>query len=219
MDFLSFSNLLSQSYRRRRGIARPEDRNIEVVVVGTVSQGNGQEARELIRGKKDYILTPPVPRNPEVWERLKDAHSAFEVRQVALRIDKKIPTTHWRALHTHADDFLGAKKLHSYPKSDRPRSDEKRIHFVAKVISGFMQDIAPTTALKRLARLSLPNTQDIQKSVEEAAMWDSKPEHRKSRTKRLIALERGKGSSQWWNVYQDETDRIWREPVEREIDQ
>ena len=75
-----------------------------------------------------------------------------------------------------------------------------------------MQNIAPTTATKRLGRLSLATAQDIKKSLEEDAMWYSRPPQRKQKMKRLIAIKHDEGSSQWWNVYQDERDRIWREP-------
>jgi hypothetical protein len=216
MDYLSFNDLVGQAARRRSGLALSSDRNIEVVVVGTVSPGKERDARKLIRGRKNYILTPPAPGNPELWTRLKNTRSAAEVQLLALQILNVSPTQHWIVLHSHAEDFLRAKTLHNYPRSKRPRSDEKRIHFFAKVLSGFMQDIAPATATKRLSHLSLPSAQDIKKSFEEEAMWSSKPQFRKQGMKRLIAVERDRGSSQWWNVYQDERDRVWREPKEEE---
>jgi hypothetical protein len=82
------------------------------------------------------------------------------------------------------------------------------------VLSGFIQDIAPATATKKLARLALPNAQEIYKSFKEEAAWRSKPQFRKKKMKRLIAIERDSGSNRWWNVYQDEKDHTWHEPVE-----
>ncbi|MBZ5643432.1 MAG: hypothetical protein LAO19_11780 [Acidobacteriia bacterium] len=213
MDPLHFDGLFVQSARRQVGLSRSGG-NIEVVVVGTVTPGKGEDARKLLKGKKDFVFTPPVPGNPELWKRLKNVSSASEVRQLALQIGKIIPTMHWGVLHSHARDFLRAKKLHNYPRSNRPRSDEKRIYFFAKVLSGFMQDIAPATATKRLARLSLPNAREISESFEEDAMWRSMPQFRKQGMKYLIAVERERGSSQWWNLYRDEKDRILREPRE-----
>ena len=213
MDSLQFDGLFVQSARRQIGLARSGG-NIEVVVVGTVSPGMEEEIRKLLKGKKDYVFNPPMPGRPELWKRLKNSYSASEVQQVALQIGRIFPTSHWGVLHSHAKDFLRAKKLHNYPRSNRPRSDEKRVYFFAKVVSGFMQDIAPATATKKLARLKLPNATDIYRSFEEKAMWRSMPNYRKQGMKRLIAIEREKGSTQWWNVHQDEKNHTWREPLE-----
>jgi hypothetical protein len=147
-------------------------------------------------GNEQYIFTPPTPGKPELWKRLKEARSVSELQGLAICIGETIPTVHWNALHSHAVDFLKAKKLRNYPGSNRPRSDEKRLHFVAKVLSGFMQDIAPATATKRLSRLSLSDAGDIQKSFEEEAIWYSKPQYRTQKMKRLVRIEREKCSVQ-----------------------
>lgn len=185
----------------------------EVVVVGVVAPGKEGPAEELIRGKENFIFAPPYPAHPELWNQLKRARTVSEVEEATDHIAKMIPTAHWRALRSHAREFLSAKKLHHYPKSRRrPSSDDKRLQFIAKVWSGFMQDISPATATKRLSRLRLPNKDEIWDSLEEAALWSVSPRHRKKKMRQLIRVERETGSSQWWNVFKDETERVWREP-------
>jgi len=217
MDYLAFHDVLAQAEQQRRGLSRARARKIELVCVAIVAPEKTVDARQLVKGKPDWIFTPPRYPLPEMWERLKKARSISEVQRVARDLHvryRAISVAQWEPFHTHAADFLRAKKLHNYPRSERPGSDEKRIHFFAKVLSGFMQNVAPATATKRLGHLSLPNKQGLKRSSEEHAMWYSKVRYRKGKMKRLIAVERDRGSLEWWNVYQDESDRTWREPSE-----
>jgi hypothetical protein len=241
MDYLSFFDVLSQSYRRRMGLARARDRKVDVVIVSVVSAERFDDARELVKGKKGYVLTPPDLPRPDLWEGLKDAHSAADIQRIArmLHLDGHISWAQWAPLHCHAEDLVRARKLHNYPDSEkRASSDEKRIHFFAKVLSGLMQGpwiatkvrlringrrrtfhfhwnegIAPATATKRLARLPLPNKEYFERYWKEAAAWDSKPIYRKTPMKRLVGYERQAITGEWMAVYQDQTDRKWREKI------
>ncbi len=183
MGYLPFFEVIAQAERRRRGLSRAHDRRVEVVKVAVVLPEKLEHARQLLRGKKGWILMPPEPPRPEIWERLKRARSVAEVRQTARDLHERnrmISAPQWEAFHSHAEDLLRAKKLHNYPKSNRPHSDDKRIHFFAKVLAGLMQGIAPATATKRLARLPLPNSHDIRRDLENYAesFWEA---HRKEK--------------------------------------
>ena len=241
MDSLSFFDLLSQSERQRRGLARARDRKVDVVIVSAVPPQRFDDARKLVRGKKGYVLTLPILPRPELWERLKDAHSAADVQRIArrLHLDRHISAAQWAPLHCHAQDLVRARKLHNYPNSKkRASSDEKRIHFFAKVLSGLMQGpgiatkarlringrrrtihfhqnegISPATATKRLARLPLPKKEDFKRDWEEDAAWYSKPMYRKRPMRRLNAYERQAATGDWCAVYEDQTGRIWREKI------
>jgi hypothetical protein len=107
-------------------------------------------AAALVRGRKNWKLQPPVLPRRELWERLKNARSVVDVRQVARGLRRNHPFFS-NILNTHAEDLLRAKQLPNYPGSNRPRSDEKRIWFFAKVLAGLEGGIAPVTATKRLA--------------------------------------------------------------------
>lgn len=217
VNYLEFHEAASRSERRRRGLSKRGKAGSEFVQVATVAPDKIHQARQLIRGKAGWILTPPRYACPEVWERLKKARSVSEVQRTARELHvrhRAISAAQWTPFHDHAADFLRAKALHNYPKSKRPLSDEKRMHFCAKVLSGFMQDIAPATATKRLARLPLPTRKDLRRSFEDEAAWLSKPQFRKRLMRRLISVERERGSSEWWNVYEDEQGRSWRERSE-----
>ncbi|MCI0722927.1 MAG: hypothetical protein L0338_28760 [Acidobacteria bacterium] len=130
--------------------------------------------QQLLKDKKGWMLTLPERPRPEVWNRLKRARSVAEVRKIADELHKgnrTISAAQWKPFHFRARDLLRAKRLHNYPKSNRPRSDDKRIHFFAKVLAGLMQGIAPATAAKRLSNLALPDSheiaRDFQRSCEE----------------------------------------------------
>lgn len=238
MDYLSFFKLLSQSERQRSGLARAQDGKVDVVIVSVVAPRRSDDARELIKGKKEFVLTPPILPKPELWGRLKDARSAADVQRLArtLHLCGDISAAQWAPLHCHAQDLLRAKQLHNYPKNEREGSDEKRIHFFAKVLSGLMQGssmamkvrlridgrrrtihvhqnegISPATATKRLAHLPLPKREDFERVWKEHAAWYSKPIYRKSPMKRLRAYERQAATGEWYAVWEDQTGRIWRE--------
>ena len=107
-------------------------------------------AAALVRGRKGWELQPPVLPRRELWQRLKRGRSVADVRQVARGLRRSHPT-YSNIFNARAEDLLRAKQLPNYPRSDRPRSDEKRIWFFAKVLAGLEEGIAPLTATKRLA--------------------------------------------------------------------
>jgi len=128
-----------------------------------------KDACELVRRNKNWRLTPPVFPRPELWQRLNKTRSVAEVRKIAGRIRRVYPLLA-SLLYSQAADFLAAKKLHNCPKSNRPRSDDKRAQFFSKVLAGLRVGIAPATATKRLAHSSLPDSKTIiVRSLEEGA--------------------------------------------------
>ncbi|MCI0722935.1 MAG: hypothetical protein L0338_28805 [Acidobacteria bacterium] len=171
MDGLSFFETVTRPLRQRQGLLPARSERVEVVATAVVLPEKLRYARQLLKDAKSWILTPPEPPRPEVWSRLKKARSVAEVRKIAdelHRVNRTISAAQWKPLHLHARDFLRAKRLHSYPKSDRPRSDDKRIHFFAKILAGLMQGIAPATAIKRLSNLALPDSHDITREFEKS---------------------------------------------------
>jgi len=121
-----------------------------------------QELLRDIKGK-GWITSSAVVAAPEIWEQLKRADSVKEIQKVARRIrrwaSRYRPRNDWATrlpdtLASNADKVLIAKRLPNYPQAPeakRPRSDDKRIEFFAKVLAGAMLDIAPITAAKRLS--------------------------------------------------------------------
>lgn len=136
----------------------------EVIVVAVVLPEMANHVRRLVRNQRGWILTPPIPPRPQVWERLKEAHSVADVRQFVDKLHKRfqmINEWQWEALRSGAQDLLSAKRLTNYPDSDRQRSDDKRIQFWSKVLAGSLLGIAPATATKRLSHLPLPTSQEL----------------------------------------------------------
>lgn len=105
---------------------------------------------------KYWDFTPPDFPKPQLWKGLNEARSVHDLREVTRRL-RRISPEFASFLSSHAEGILRAKHLPNYPKSNRPRSDDKRIQFFAKVLAGLELGIAPATALKRLARLPFPH--------------------------------------------------------------
>ncbi len=119
---------------------------------------------------KDWVIFRPVSPAPEIWELLKRARSIREIREASRRIRKWLsqcrPDGHWwlpgepidipDALDLYADKILSGKRLPNYAKTNRPRSDDKRIEFFSKILAGARVGIAPITAAKRLSRWHWP---------------------------------------------------------------
>jgi len=112
----------------------------------------------LVRRDKNWRFTPPTSARSEIWKRLTIARSVAEVRKIARRLRPLYPLLA-STLDSHAEDFLRAKQLPNYPRSNRPRSADKRTQFFAKTLAGLSLRIAPATAIKRLAHSALPDTQ------------------------------------------------------------
>lgn len=123
--------------------------------------------KELLQKTKtkewNWVVSSPVVAAPELWSGLKRARSAREIQEVSRRIrrwaSEYVPREQCAvsisdALFSHADQVLNAKRLPNYPKAPkkkRPRSDDKRVEFFAKILAGLTLGIAPITAAKRLS--------------------------------------------------------------------
>lgn len=134
------------------------------VIVIPVSKAARTLPREM--RSKDWAIFRPVMPAPELWEQLKQARSAREIRAVSRKIRKWVdkefgqagrwlpgspPVDYCDALHMYAESIIVGKRLPSYAKTDRPSSDDKRVQLVAKVLAGARYGIAPVTAAKRLS--------------------------------------------------------------------
>jgi hypothetical protein len=135
----------------------------------TMSQ---QQLQTWQRTQDGWHYVPPISPSPQVWARLKKARTVSEVRSVAhdlkgwanrtpcsyymidgqRREDPRVPILpmHLGVFHTHAKKILAAKKLWTYPRTNRPMSDDKRIEFFGKSLAGLMFGLAPATAQRRL---------------------------------------------------------------------
>lgn len=123
--------------------------------------------------KKDkhgvWAIEPPVIPSPDLWEDLKEARSERAITAIAAKIaqwdqEQQLGYTQnprsselakydfIRALTTHARTIMEALQLPEYPKTERSKSDDKRVWFFAKVLAGLMCEQRPLYTLKRLSR-------------------------------------------------------------------
>jgi hypothetical protein len=109
----------------------------------------------LVRRNKNWSFRPPAFPRPGIWKRLIKARTVADIRRIRREQYRVLASI----LYSHAEDFLRAKRLHNYPESNRPGSDDKRIQFFSKVLAGLKLGIAPATATKRLAHSGLPDSQ------------------------------------------------------------
>jgi hypothetical protein len=77
------------------------------------------------------------------------------------------------ALDLYAEQFLKGKNLPCYAKTDRPRSDDKRVEFLSKVLAGARFGLAPITAAKRLSHWHFPSDW-AEKALDEHVEWSEK---------------------------------------------
>ena len=137
-----------------------------------------EELATKFKGDENWVLSRPVFPQPGVWESLKRARSQRAVRKVAVQMRawarKLMPgAARWRwsdplipVVNKRAEELVRAKRLPSYPRSSRPRSDDKRVEWFAKVLAGLESDIAPATAVKSLGRIRFPKD-EVRKIKEE----------------------------------------------------
>ncbi len=144
-----------------------------------------QEFNALETGQeKASVRYPKIPGEPHLWEALKRARSAAEVRRICSRSkhwlkwerqgkwkDSTGRERHWyrqspcacpKALHDHAGEFCRALRDDRYPgggKQNRPSSDNKRIEYLARVMAGLslLRPISPATADDLLRKMK-PST-------------------------------------------------------------
>lgn len=126
--------------------------------------GSSKETRQFIQRLEKlygtpYEVVPRIPPNSAAWDQLKRAHTEREIRRVAESIRRwaqQVERSDWQTefplvIRDHAKDLLRAKKSWNYPRKGRPKSDDKRVLFFAKVLAGFMFGLSPGYATKRLA--------------------------------------------------------------------
>jgi len=145
----------------------------------------GEEWRERVRQEEeefDAISTgrktvtveaPPIMGEPHLWEALKKANNAAQVRRICRRSKywlkwefegeingkhfySRVPSYCPKALYDKAEKFCEAKLSDRYPgSSERPSSDDKRIEYLARVMAGLSlkSPIAPATAVDVLRKM------------------------------------------------------------------
>lgn len=112
-----------------------------------------------------WVIFRPVMPKPAVWEQLREARTVSQIKAAARGIGKLqscfVSSTPWAqnpagAFRHYAEGILLAKRLPNYPRTRRPRSDDKRVEFLAKTMAGLTLGLAPITALKRLSHWRWP---------------------------------------------------------------
>jgi len=116
------------------------------------------------------LVFPSLNAQPKLWSGLKEAHSA----KALLRIGEVIyqwladaqpgiaETPEYRTtLCERSEEILSVRGLWNYPRTNRPKSDDKRIEFYAEAFAGLSSGVSPATATKKLARWIPPRLWDI----------------------------------------------------------
>jgi len=110
------------------------------------------------KAKSLWVQDPVFPR-PHLWQQLKEASSAAEMKRVTVRIARwasRYAHPRWRRdLREHAVGLFEAKQnLWTYPRSDRASSDNKRVEFFGKALAALILGISPATGTRKLLRWS-----------------------------------------------------------------
>jgi hypothetical protein len=151
---------------------------------------------------KGWLISRPVMPAPRIWTLLKRARTTEEISRASREMRRWMtkeygegvgrwlpgsqPTEFADVLELHADKILIAKRLPTYAKTDRKRSDDKRVVFLSKILAGARFGLAPITAAKRLSHWHWPRDWD-EKSMKEYVEW-SKTEFAKSRKEKVHTL-------------------------------
>lgn len=131
-----------------------------------------EEFQRLVMGDAPRMTTTPtIPAERHIWEALKRARTAAEVRRaysrskIWLRSRVNYPGGgYWdwswspypRELHRRAEEFCKAKLDRRYPASDmRPSGDYRRIEYFARVMAGLSlpKPISPSYSVEVLRKL------------------------------------------------------------------
>jgi len=116
---------------------------------------------------KGWTILRPLQPAPELWEQLKRAQTVAGIKKASRGISKWMsrefedtqlpwpPIDFSDALDLYAETLLVGMKLPSYARTDRSRSDDKRVNHLAKVLAGARLGLAPITAVKRLSHWNL----------------------------------------------------------------
>lgn len=99
-----------------------------------------------------YRTERAIAPKPDLWEALKKAKTAKEVREAYRQAG------YWKSrlfkLRDHPRKFLAAKRSPRYPRSSRPSSDLKRIQYLARAMAGIHLGLSPFTSVRLLEKLS-----------------------------------------------------------------
>jgi hypothetical protein len=132
---------------------------------------------DLATGKNSVkVVSPAIAAERELWEALKRARTAAQVRRICnqscywlkwkwerewhgKRSHFESPSPCPRALYDHAKAFCRAKRDPRYPSRDRRESgDYRRIEYLARVMAGLslVKPIPPATAVDLLRKMNHP---------------------------------------------------------------
>jgi len=137
---------------------------VEAPILIPVSAAS-QKLPKRMTAEKGWVVFRPVMPKPAIWEQLKKARTVPQIKGVARGIGRLqacfVSSTPWAqnpagAFRHCAEGILAAKRLPNYPRTNRPRSDDKRVEFLAKTMAGLTLGLAPITALKRLSHWRWP---------------------------------------------------------------
>lgn len=163
-----------------------------------VSKG-AQELPVEIMKSREWVISRPVMPAPEIWELLKGARTTEHIRKASREMSRWMATEYgpgvgrWLpgspplelpdALELYSGQLLLGKRLPSYAKTKRPKSDDKRVVFLSKVLAGARFGLAPITATKRLSHWDWPKDWDERKMKEFLDL--SKAEFAKSKKQKV----------------------------------
>lgn len=130
-----------------------------------------KEENLFARARSNPVKTrwPARPAERHLWEALKRARTATQVRRICSRSKIwlsgrwDLPTGYsmeWfypQTLYERAEEFCRAKFDNRYPRRDKRESgDYRRIEYLARVMAGLSTGIAPSTAVERLRKMRHP---------------------------------------------------------------
>jgi hypothetical protein len=156
------------------GVVKGQDfRSAERQQAEALMQKEEKRFEDVAAGKKTLrVLREAIPPERHLWEALKRARTAAEVRRICCRSrywlrwewTGELNGKRWycrspylcpSALYDQAEAFCRAKEYSRYPKSSRPSSDDKKLAYFACIMSALSlrKPISPATAEDLLRRL------------------------------------------------------------------
>jgi hypothetical protein len=144
--------------------------------------------QRMVMGDETRMVTmPAVPAERHIWEALKRARTAAQVRRaysrskIWLKSRQDYPDGgYWdwdwspypRELHRRAEEFCKSKLDRRYPARDkRPSGDYRRIEYLARVMAGLSlsKPISPSYSVEVLRKLKHPGTCNCWRCVNKIA--------------------------------------------------
>ena len=118
----------------------------------------------------DRTTVPAIPSERSLWNALKRAKTASQVRRICSRSKIWLKPRlefrdgsfmeYWpwrRVLYRDAEKFCQAKRDQRYPERDKRKSgDYRRLEFLARVMAGLTVGRAPSTAVEMLRKAKHP---------------------------------------------------------------